>query len=368
MGLSFLSWTYLWTFIFEKAASAEKYFLWINYFVFYGFCELGAFGLGKMTNSTKPASIIFSIFSPFMCQTYAYQSFQGYILKGITDLEIELVITSPYGYAGIFIGQAIVYMVLVILLENHRYNLKDKQSINQEQIQQNAITDQDLIAEEGKIRNGEYQVQVSQLYKKYPNGFLAIKNNSFGVSQGDIMGLLGPNGAGKSTTFNILTSLIPKTSGSVKMKGIEVDKGIMDIYQHVGICPQFDAIYEPLNVRDHLELFGRMKGLSDEKLEETIEYFLKVMQLKDYEFVASEKLSGGNKRKLCVANALIGGPDLQFFDEPSSGVDPIARRFLWNTLTQSLKLRNAAITLTTHSMHEAESLCTKIGILINGKF
>lgn len=92
------------------------------------------------------------------------------------------------------------------------------------------------------------------------------------------------------------------------------------------------------------------------------------MQLSDYENIAAEKLSGGNKRKLSVAMALIGGPDMQFFDEPSSGVDPIARRFLWNTLTQSLQLRNSAITLTTHSMHEAESLCTKIGILINGRF
>lgn len=92
------------------------------------------------------------------------------------------------------------------------------------------------------------------------------------------------------------------------------------------------------------------------------------MQLDDYVKVQSEKLSGGNKRKLNVCIALIGGPDMQFFDEPSSGVDPIARRFLWNALISNLKLRNSSITLTTHSMHEAESLCTKIGILINGKF
>ena len=124
------------------------------------------------------------------------------------------------------------------------------------------------------------------------------------------MGLLGPNGAGKSTTFNILTSLIPKTSGKVYMKGIEVDNGIMDVYQHVGICPQFDALYEVFTVREHLELFGRMKGLKGEELVQAVEYFLQVMQLKDYEKVDSEKLSGGNKRKLCVDNALIGGPDL----------------------------------------------------------
>lgn len=91
------------------------------------------------------------------------------------------------------------------------------------------------------------------------------------------------------------------------------------------------------------------------------------MQLSAYRSVQAGRLSGGNKRKLCVTLALIGGPNMQFFDEPSSGVDPIARRFLWNSLTQNQKLRKSAITITTHSMVEAESLCNKIGILVNGR-
>jgi len=111
-----------------------------------------------------------------------------------------------------------------------------------------------------------------------------------------------------------------------------------------------------------------MKGLRGQDLHDAMHYFIEVMQLNDYVHVRAGRLSGGNKRKLCVSQALIGGPDMQFLDEPSSGVDPIARRFLWNTLTQSLKLRDAAIVLTTHSMHEAETLCNKIGILINGRF
>lgn len=109
-----------------------------------------------------------------------------------------------------------------------------------------------------------------------------------------------------------------------------------------------------------------MKGLSGTDLNESVEYFLQTMQLTEMVLKKAGELSGGNKRKLCVANALIGGPDVQFFDEPSTGVDPIARRFLWNTLTMGMKLRNSAICMTTHTMDEAESLCTKIGILIKG--
>lgn len=142
----------------------------------------------------------------------------------------------------------------------------------------------------------------------------------------------------------------------------------MEIYSDVGICPQFDCLWEHLTPLEHLNLFGRMKGLNGRDLKESVRYFLEVMQLTDYIDRKAGRLSGGNKRKLCVTNALIGGPDIQFFDEPSTGVDPIARRFLWNTLSQGLKLRNSAICMTTHTMEEAESLCTKIGILINGMF
>lgn len=95
-------------------------------------------------------------------------------------------------------------------------------------------------------------------------------------------------------------------------------------------------MYENLTVKNHLKLFGRMKGLYGKDLDESVEYFIKIMQLEEYVNRNAGNLSGGNKRKLCVTIALIGGPDMQFFDEPSSGVDPISRRFLWNTLKQSL--------------------------------
>lgn len=111
-----------------------------------------------------------------------------------------------------------------------------------------------------------------------------------------------------------------------------------------------------------------MKGQSSDSLNRLVDYYLKVMQLDEYANVKAGKLSGGNKRKLSVSMALISNPKLMFFDEPSSAVDPIARRFLWKTLNESLRYSGSSIVLTTHSMNEAESLCSRIGILIKGKF
>lgn len=127
----------------------------------------------------------------------------------------------------------------------------------------------------------------------------------------------------------------------------------MDVFQNVGICPQFDSIYDNLTVTEHLRYFAELKGNSNESLDRLVNYYLKIMQLDDYAKVKAGKLSGGNKRKLSVSMALIGNPKLMFFDEPSSAVDPIARRFLWRTLNESLKYSGSSIVLTTHSMNEA---------------
>ena len=197
---------------------------------------------------------------------------------------------------------------------------------------------------------------------------MAIRNNTFVVQEGEMFGLLGPNGAGKSSTFNVMTAAIPKTAGSVKLSGVEVNKGMMDVFQDVGICPQSDSFYDNLSVTEHLSYFAQLKGQSSEAAAKLVNYYLKVMQLEEYAKIKAGKLSGGNKRKLCVSMAMIGNPRLMFFDEPSSAVDPIARRFLWRTLSESLRYSGSSIVLTTHSMSEAESLCSRIGILIKGKF
>jgi len=141
-----------------------------------------------------------------------------------------------------------------------------------------------------------------------------------------------------------------------------------EVFKECGICPQFDCLWENLNVREHLYIFGSMKGLHGDILRENIDFYIEAMQLEDHVHKKFTTLSGGNKRKLCVTNSLIGSPSLQFLDEPSTGMDPVARRYLYETMINNLNNREASIVLTTHSLAEAESLCTKIGILINGKF
>ena len=270
-----------------------------------------------------------------------------------------------YKFELILIGQAVVAMSLTLFFDSRTYKFKvapepsnimpidDKVQFDISEINAEATRVADL--------NNSDPIRILNLKKTYPDGFQAIRDISVSVEKGQIFGLLGPNGAGKSTAFNILTALVPRTSGSIKFNETEIDTNISDIFKEVGVCPQFDCLWEDLTVKDHLRVFGRMKGLNGKELEENIDYYIKVMSLTDEINKKSNVLSGGNKRKLSVANALIGSPYLQFFDEPSKGLDSVAKRFLWTALKQNIKNRNSSMILTTHSMSEAESLCHKIG-------
>ncbi|KAL4455080.1 hypothetical protein ABPG74_006462 [Tetrahymena malaccensis] len=383
--------SYFLSFLFKKSQTAYKLVFFVNYLFFYTVPAIIASqstvaqvnilsqqnNFLKIKNKLKIFQSYMVLISPYLCYSMGTQVIAANT-QPYPDLYLEGNYPSwqnkIYQYILILLAQGIVYALLALRIEKKLEKFAKEPEVDYTQFQNQSVP-QEVTAEDARVSRDDCQdkIKVSHLYKTYKIDkkhppFTAIKNNSFGVQNGEILGLLGPNGAGKSTTFNILTALIPKSQGSVKLKNIEVESGLMEIYQDVGICPQFDNIYENLSVIEHLRLFGRMKGLKGQDLNDSIQYFLKVMQLEDYVHRRAGKLSGGNKRKLCVTMALIGGPDMQFFDEPSSGVDPIARRFLWNTLSQSLKLRKGAIVLTTHSMDEAESLCSKIGILINGKF
>lgn len=206
------------------------------------------------------------------------------------------------------------------------------------------------------------------MYKKYSNGFKAIRDNSFEVRRGEIFGLLGPNGAGKSTTFNIITAAISKTSGVVQLLGENVDNSSMSLFSNVGVCPQYDSLYETLTTEEHLYYFARLKGIKESEIEGALKYYVELLSLTPYTKIRSQFLSGGNKRKLTVSMAMLANPQVMFFDEPSAGVDPISRRFLWKSLSLSTRTKGASMVLTTHTMSEAESLCSRIGILIKGKF
>jgi ABC-type multidrug transport system, ATPase component len=368
-GTSLLANAYMYGFMFDKSQSAYKYYGMFCIFILYYLPMISS--LVFFQDEIKWAGNICMYlgmatgpFIPFLQEVLTYVPYVN---------ESDFVISqNPLVPILMLFGQAIIFMSITIWLESRKYNLSQK-SIKKALIPYapNPIFDATEInseAERVAAENNLDPIRVLGLEKAYENGFQAVRGISFGVEKKQIFGLLGPNGAGKSTTFNILTALIPRTKGSVKLLQTEIDQNLYEIFKEVGICPQFDCLWESLTVREHLEIFGSMKGLHGQDLQENIDYFITTMQLSDHINKKSKILSGGNKRKLCVTNALIGSPSLQFFDEPSTGLDPVARRYLYDTLVANLNNREATIILTTHSLTEAELLCHKIGILINGKF
>ncbi|KAF0724492.1 hypothetical protein AaE_009782 [Aphanomyces astaci] len=142
----------------------------------------------------------------------------------------------------------------------------------------------------------------------------------------------------------------------------------LEVRRLIGYCPQFDALIDLLTVREHLELFASIKGVPSKRICDTVKDKMDQMNLNDFEDKLAGTLSGGNKRKLSVAIALIGSPPIIFLDEPSTGMDPVSRRFMWDVIADiSTRSKESTILLTTHSMEECEALCTRVGIMVGGR-
>ncbi|ETP45729.1 hypothetical protein F442_07924 [Phytophthora nicotianae P10297] len=211
-------------------------------------------------------------------------------------------------------------------------------------------------------------VQIFELEKVYPNGKKAVKCLSFGLQQGECYGFLGVNGAGKTTTIKVLTGDLLPTSGTAMINGFDICKERSKARDSIGYCPQFDALIDLLTVREHLELFGRFKGFdTNDRLKMEVDRLLNKLQIQSFANKLAGSLSGGNKRKLSLAIAMIGDPSVLVLDEPSTGVDPFSRRLLWDVILEaSVKSRKSTVMLTTHSMEECEALCSKAGIMVDG--
>lgn len=180
--------------------------------------------------------------------------------------------------------------------------------------------------------------------------------------------MLGVNGAGKTTLLKIITKVIRQTQGEGYIHNYPVSGNVSEYIRQCGYCPQNDLIIPHFNVRQHLYLYCNLKGVVKSIINNYVEELLTVFHLKEYEKQEADKLSGGNKRKLSVAISLIGNPSLLILDEPSTGIDPESRRYLWNLIsTMCKKQRSSTVLLTTHSLEEAESLCDRISILVKGE-
>ena len=203
-------------------------------------------------------------------------------------------------------------------------------------------------------------ITVSNLVKNYGN-FEAVKGISFDVFQGEIFGLLGPNGAGKSTTLEIIETLREKTSGTVVVDGIDLDKSPGDIKKIIGVQLQTSGYYPNLNLVELLYLFGGLYNREINPLD-----FLDKVNLRDKAKSKYKQLSGGQKQRFSIATTLINQPKIIFLDEPTTGLDPQARRNLWE-LIQDIRASGTTVILTTHYMDEAEVLCDRVAIIDSGK-
>ncbi|XP_078106456.1 ATP-binding cassette sub-family A member 2 [Sander vitreus] len=209
---------------------------------------------------------------------------------------------------------------------------------------------------------------LTKLYKSRKMGhILAVDRLCLGVRPGECFGLLGVNGAGKTTTFKMLTGDECTTGGEAFIDGNSILKDLLRVQQSIGYCPQFDALFDDLTAREHLELYTRLRGIPWKDQERVVQWALEKLELSKYADKPAGTYSGGNKRKLSTAIALIGYPSLIFLDEPTTGMDPKARRFLWNLILDVIKTGRSVV-LTSHSMEECEALCTRLGIMVNGRF
>lgn len=203
-------------------------------------------------------------------------------------------------------------------------------------------------------------ISVKDLVKNY-GSFEAVKGISFDVQEGEIFGLLGPNGAGKSTTLEIIETLRNKTSGKIIVDGLDLDLTPHEIKKIIGVQLQTSGYYPGLNLLQLIELFSGLYNQDVNPME-----LLEMVNLKDKAKAKVKELSGGQKQRFSVATTLINKPRIIFLDEPTTGLDPQARRSLWE-LVRKIRHKGTTVIITTHYMDEAEYLCDRVAIIDSGK-
>ncbi|KAM5199113.1 phospholipid-transporting ATPase ABCA3-like isoform 1-T2 [Hipposideros larvatus] len=208
--------------------------------------------------------------------------------------------------------------------------------------------------------------ELTKIYFKF-RVILAVKNISIAIQKGECFGLLGFNGAGKTTTFQILTGEEAATSGDVFIDGLNITDNIQKVKSRIGYCPQTDALLEYMTGREIMTMYARLWGVSEPQIQLYVNKWLNSLQLEPLADKIISTYSGGSKRRLSTAIALMGKPSVILLDEPSTGMDPVARRLLWDAVTLARE-SGKAIIITSHRMEECDAFCTRLAIMVKGKF
>ena len=204
-------------------------------------------------------------------------------------------------------------------------------------------------------------LEVKDLRKTYPDGFEAVKGVSFDVKRGEVFGILGPNGAGKTTTLEMIEGMRPITSGAALLDGIDVQKQPYAVKERIGVQLQASAFFPNMSLVELLKLFSDLYAESSDAME-----LLREVGLEEKARAEVKELSGGQKQRFSIATTLVNKPLAIFLDEPTTGLDPQARRNLWD-LVEQIKAKGTTVILTTHYMEEAQVLCDRVAIMDEGK-
>ncbi len=208
-------------------------------------------------------------------------------------------------------------------------------------------------------------LSVQNLRKSY-SGQLVVNDVNLALNRGECFGLLGPNGAGKTTTLRMLLGLVEPDAGEIRLLGLPVPQAAREARIRIGVVPQMDNLDPDFTVRDNLMVYGRYFGMKDAEIEARIPALLEFANLTHKKDMKVPTLSGGMKRRLTLARALVNDPDVIFLDEPTTGLDPQARHLIWQRL-HALTQQGKTLLLTTHFMEEAERLCDRLAVMDMGR-
>jgi ATP-binding cassette subfamily A (ABC1) protein 3 len=321
--------------------------------------------------------------SPSFCLTnpIMYMSSKEQLFNKRPDLIVDsnLDVSLVGGEIYAMLGHAAGWTIILIIIEAGGFRWLDKLVTilpkNRIPPKDDIVLDEDVTEEEKRVTATlNLPVRIMNFRKIYPSVFrkpvVAVERASFGLDYGECFALLGVNGAGKTTTFRALT-LGQGSTGTIMVAGRDVNKDFNQVCRLIGYCPQYDdGLVDLMTVEEHLHYYARIKDIPGNVRQAIVDRQIQELNLSSHRDKLATTLSGGNKRKLSVALALLGNPPIVLLDEPSAGMDPKARRFLWTVVSKisQSEARKAAVILTTHSMEEAEALSTKMGIMVRGGY